>query len=158
MFYTMSMSSDIIVSYHLTLSHMPLHSCASSCSKAKREKKIKYKGPEQIITSQTLDHTHTHTHSLSLFSTKKKQKKKKTFHFSLTKPALASELSWPISHLSHLSHLSLITPSSSPSPSLSHLVQYLTCTVSLITSLPVRDKILLRHHIPPFFFSKAWNS
>ena len=79
MFYTMSMSSDIIVSHHLTLSHMPLHSYASSCSKAKREKKIKYKGPEQIITSQTLDHTHTHTLSLSLFSTKKNKKKKRHF-------------------------------------------------------------------------------
>ena len=111
MFYTMSMSSDIIVSHHLTLSHMPLHSYASSCSKAKREKKIKYKGPEQIITSQTLDHTHTHTHSLSLsFLNKKKTKKKKDISFLLdpTSFGFRTVLTYlSLSHLSSLSHPSL---------------------------------------------------
>ena len=158
MFYTMSMSSDIIVSHHLTLSHMPLHSYASSCSKAKREKekkKIKYKGPEQIITSQTSDHTHIHTHkhthththtlSLSLFSTKKKQKKKR--HFISPWP---NQL-W----LQNCLDLSLSLSSLIPLSSLSLILSNITCTVSLslITSLPVRDKILLRHHIPLFFES-----
>ena len=149
MFYTMSMSSDIIVSYHLTLSHMPLHSCASSCSKAKREKKIKYKGPEQIITSQTLDHTHTHTHSLSLSFLNKKNKKKKDISFLLDQTSFGFRT--VLTYLSSLSSLSSLSHHSL-SLSLSLILSNIWHALSLSSPLYQSETRFFWDITSPFFF------